>query len=79
MPITSDDLVNAFTAAGIDTPEKLSPLVVQLSLTGQIRVLDAQISALSAKEEAALAPIENQRIQLNDTRRILIEQLTPKP
>lgn len=79
MPITSDDIVSALSAAGADTPEKLVALVAQLNLTSQIRVLDAQISSLDAQQDLALAPLQNKRVELSNQKDALVLQLTPKP
>lgn len=73
--ITSDDTTQALINTGIDTPEKLNAFIAQLSLQALVKQIDIQIDSLNTKSSDALAPIENQRIDLRNQRAALLAQL----
>lgn len=76
--ITSDDITQAFTGSGFDTPEKLAALINELALQSQLKQIDLQLEAINAKRIEAVTPIENERIDLQNKRAELVAQLTGK-
>ena len=73
-----DDIVKAFVLNGFDTPEKAQALMFNLNIQFQIKQIDIQLDALSAKQTDALKPIQDKRTELQSQRLFLTAQL-PTP
>ena len=73
-----DELLNGLAAAGINTQGQVTDLFSTFQINADIRSIDAALEALRAKSQEALAPIENERISLQNKRQTLVENL-PKP
>ena len=73
--ITSDELVKAFNEAGLDTPEKVAAYLGNAKNTLALRQVEIAIDALNIKRRDALAPIENERISLENDKAALIADI----
>ncbi len=72
---TIDDLLKAFINAGFDTPEKISSLISQLATQAKLKQIDLQLDGLSTKQNEVLAPIQNERVELQNQRAAIIAEL----
>lgn len=75
--ITSQQVADAFNAAGIDTLEKLAAAVNGFATQLEIGKIDIQLHELSSKAQEAIAPINNKRIELQNRRNELTEAIKP--
>lgn len=75
--ITPQNIADAFNAAGIDSTAKVNAIVAGLAKNLELAQIDIQLAALSAKRTEALAPIENERIELQNKRAEIAAILKP--
>lgn len=77
--MTPDELTQAFISAGLDTPEKVSDALSNLTIQSEIDLINAELEGLAQKQTDAMRPFQDQRTQLLNQRAILIAQLPPAP
>ncbi len=68
-----EEIINAT----FSSPEEFAATLSALSKQSKLRQIEIAIDALRAKQTEVLAPIENERIELNNARLALLDELTP--
>jgi hypothetical protein len=75
--VTTQQIADAFNAAGLTTAEQVNAVVADLARNLALARIDIQLAALGQKQTDALAPIVNERIELQNKRAEIVALLKP--
>jgi len=73
-----DQLLAAFISAGVDTPDKVTALLSDLSIQLQIKRINIELDGLGEKQATLVQPLQDRRTELLNLRADLTTSLTPK-